>query len=450
MIKQLTVTYKTASATITYAEMGDIVINSSSDITITLPPSVTGLWFRVSSVGSGIVSISDGSVILNTLNANTQALYLANSSAGWWVSTGAQGEPGPKGDKGDPGEPGPQGETGPKGDKGDKGDTGLQGPKGDAGAQGEQGIQGPKGDKGDAGDTGPQGIQGPKGDTGEQGPEGAQGIQGPKGDTGDIGPKGDKGDTGDVGPQGPKGDIGETGPQGETGIQGPKGDTGETGPQGIQGIQGVAGADGKSAYQTAAENGYSGTETAFNEALAVVTESVEKDFKVLSSAPTSATVGVLGQRAMLSATGDTYICTAASSGTYTWEKLAKNSETMGKAIYDTTNKAQDVFAYADTAAAAAQAAAESTAQTLVSTRQKQHTATTVTLTVAGWVNNIQSATISGLKANDTVIIAPEPDSQDDYCSAKVKCTTQMSGALLFGCSKTPSSALTVNIAILEV
>ena len=51
------------------------------------------------------------------------------------------------------------------------------------------------------------------------------------------------------------------------GIQGPQG---EVGPQGPQGPAGVAGADGKSAYQTAVESGYSGTETAFNEALADV------------------------------------------------------------------------------------------------------------------------------------------------------------------------------------
>lgn len=61
-------------------------------------------------------------------------------------------------------------------------------------------------------------------------------------DTGEV----TKGDTGPVGPQGPQG------PQGVEGPEGP---------------QGPAGADGKSAYQTAVEAGYSGTETAFNEAL---------------------------------------------------------------------------------------------------------------------------------------------------------------------------------------
>lgn len=77
-------------------------------------------------------------------------------------------------------------------------------------------LVGPKGDKGDKGEQGPKGDRGP------------QGIQGPNGETGEIGP---------VGPQGLKGDKGDTGPQGQPGL------------------------DGKSAYQLAVDNGYSGTIT---------------------------------------------------------------------------------------------------------------------------------------------------------------------------------------------
>ena len=232
-----------------------------------------------------------------------------------------------KGEKGDTGAQGEQGIQGPKGDKGDTGLQGEKGDKGDTGAQGPAGADGKDGVsvthawlgtilsvtsasgtssadlKGEKGEQGIQGIQGPKGDTGEQGPQGIQGekgdkgdaftyddftaeqlaaLKGEKGDTGERGPQGEKGDKGDTGAQGPQGEQGIQGPQGEQGIQGPagpKGDTGEQGPQGIQGPQGVqgpegpqgpagvAGADGKSAYQTAVEAGYAGTETAFNEAL---------------------------------------------------------------------------------------------------------------------------------------------------------------------------------------
>lgn len=108
------------------------------------------------------------------------------------------------------------------------------------------GPQGPKGEKGDAGPQGPAGEQGPvgpEGPKGEAGKDGAQGLQGPKGDTGPQGPKGD------TGLQGPKGDKGDTGPQG------PKGDTGAQGPAG------ATGPAGKSAYEFAVDNGFSGTET---------------------------------------------------------------------------------------------------------------------------------------------------------------------------------------------
>ena len=119
-------------------------------------------------------------------------------------------------------------------------------------------VRGPQGIQGETGPQGPQGIIGPIGLTGPQGPEGPQG---PAGETGPRGPQGEQGIQGEQGPTGPQGPAGETGPRGPQGIQGPTGPQGETGPQG------VAGTDGKSAYQTAVEAGYSGTETAFNTAL---------------------------------------------------------------------------------------------------------------------------------------------------------------------------------------
>ena len=68
--------------------------------------------------------------------------------------------------------------------------------------------------------------------------------------------------------KGAKGDTGTQGPQGETGLQG------ETGAQGPQGNPGAAGAAGKSAYQAAKDGGYTGTESAFNTALAQVSSKI--------------------------------------------------------------------------------------------------------------------------------------------------------------------------------
>ncbi len=210
-----------------------------------------------------------------------------------------------------------------KGPKGDQGPVGPQGPKGDQGIQGvpgkdgTSGVQGPAGKDGhtpvitisendtwviDGVDTGKP-SRGPKGDVGTDGGKAAPtkveikngfwfiddvstGVraQGPKGDTGAVGPQGPQGETGPVGPQGkqgipgtqgPKGDPGvagkdgapgadgKQGPQGlkgDPGVQGPKGDTGAIGPQGPAGPKGDAGANGKSAFEIAKSNGFTGTE----------------------------------------------------------------------------------------------------------------------------------------------------------------------------------------------
>lgn len=200
-------------------------------------------------------------------------IYIYDAVKGWVNNGPLQGAKGEKGDKGDPftysdftaeqlaalkGEKGDAGARGPKGDIGEtgpKGDTGARGPAGADGVSATHSWNGTtltvtsasgtssanlKGEKGDTGEKGDPGVQGPEGPQGIQGPQGEQGIQGPAG---------------------PKGDTGEQGPQG---IRGPQG---VQGPEGPQGPAGVAGADGKSAYQTAVEAGYAGTETAFNEAL---------------------------------------------------------------------------------------------------------------------------------------------------------------------------------------
>lgn len=203
---------------------------------------------------------------------------------------------GPQGPQGVQGEQGAQGARGPQGIQGV---AGAQGPKGD---QGEQGIQGPAGPQGPAGAQGPTGAQGPAGAPGKDGtslyiediyptlaalrnaiPAGNDKMYMVEADrecyiwseikndwtsVGKLqGPEGPQGPEGKQGVQGPKGDTGAQGPQGEQGIQGIQGAQGAIGPEGPQGPAGVKGTDGKSAYQTAVEAGYSGTETAFNTSL---------------------------------------------------------------------------------------------------------------------------------------------------------------------------------------
>lgn len=204
-----------------------------------------------------------------------------------------------RGPQGPQGVQGAQGAQGARGPQGIQGVAGAQGPKGD---QGEQGIQGPAGPQGPAGAQGPTGAQGPAGAPGKDGtslyiediyptlaalrnaiPAGNDKMYMVEADrecyiwseikndwtsVGKLqGPEGPQGPEGKQGVQGPKGDTGAQGPQGEQGIQGIQGAQGAIGPEGPQGPAGVKGTDGKSAYQTAVEAGYSGTETAFNTAL---------------------------------------------------------------------------------------------------------------------------------------------------------------------------------------
>lgn len=230
--------------------------------------------------------------------------------------------------------PGSVNVRGPQGPQGVQGAQGAQGERGPQGIQGVQGVQGPKGDQGVQGIAGPAGPQGPagaQGPTGAQGPAGAPGKDGtslyiedtystlaalrnaiPAGNdkmymveenqechiwsenasdwvsVGKLqGPAGPQGPAGEQGVQGPKGDTGAQGPQGEQGVQGIQGPQGAAGPEGPQGPAGVSGQDGKSAYRTAVEGGYAGTETAFIDALANVPGHVQDTTKHITAAERS-------------------------------------------------------------------------------------------------------------------------------------------------------------------
>ena len=69
MLRQKRVALKTGSASLSYAEMGDIVCSSASSITISLPTPSPGLWYRISNVGTGTVSIGDITTLKNTEQA---------------------------------------------------------------------------------------------------------------------------------------------------------------------------------------------------------------------------------------------------------------------------------------------------------------------------------------------------------------------------------------------
>ena len=76
-----------------------------------------------------------------------------------------------------------------------------------------------------------------------------------------------------------------------------------------------------------------------------------------------------------------------------------------------------------------------------------YTQLTVTLTVAGWSDNSQTVTASGVTANNAVVVSPAPDSYRSYGEFGVYCSAQAANSLTFVCDSVPDVALTVNIFI---
>ena len=115
---------------------------------------------------------------------------------------------------------------------------------------------------------------------------------------------------------------GDTGPEGP---QGPQGVPGEQGPQGPTGPAGADGAAGKSAYQSAMEAGYSGTETAFNTALKDVPGHIGDTTKHITASEREAwdgkqgkLTGTAGQFVGFDADGNAVAVAANSSVTVTF------------------------------------------------------------------------------------------------------------------------------------
>lgn len=73
---------------------------------------------------------------------------------------------------------------------------------------------------------------------------------------------------------------------------------------------------------------------------------------------------------------------------------------------------------------------------------------TATLTAAGWSDNTQTVSVTGVTADNMVICSPAPLSYTAYAAAGVYCFSQSAGSLTFKCSTTPSDDLTVNVAII--
>ena len=71
----------------------------------------------------------------------------------------------------------------------------------------------------------------------------------------------------------------------------------------------------------------------------------------------------------------------------------------------------------------------------------------ITLTVAGWSDNSQTVTASGVTANNAVVVSPAPSSYSSYGEFGVYCNAQAANSLTFVCDSVPDVALAINIFI---
>lgn len=363
---------------------------------------------------------------------------------------------------------------GPQGPQGVQGEQGAQGTRGPQGLQGIQGIQGPNGEKGDPGATGaegPRGVQGPEGPVGPQGPVGPAGKDGtslyiedsyptvaalknaiPNGDTkmyfvrengecyiwsetandwvsvgalqGPIGPQGPQGIQGPQGKEGATGPAGRDGAQGPQGIQGPQG---VVGPEGPQGPAGVAGADGKSAYQTAVESGYSGTETAFNSSLAAVPSHIAD--KTNPHEVTKTQVG-LGNVDNVKQAPYTHVTDKSNPHGVTKAQVGLGS------VDDTSDMNKPV----------------STAQQTAINACKVKRASVI-LPTASWSNLSQTVTISGITVNSKVDIQMDATSLGVLIDSGTSAIwmENNNGTITAKCiGEKPSADMTVQVTITEV
>ncbi len=75
-------------------------------------------------------------------------------------------------------------------------------------------------------------------------------------------------------------------------------------------------------------------------------------------------------------------------------------------------------------------------------------AVTASLAAASWSNKSQTVSVTGVTADNNVLVAAAPASRTAWNDAEVYCSAQAAGTLTFTCSTVPTAALTANVIIL--
>lgn len=153
---------------------------------------------------------------------------------------------------------------------------------------------------------------------------------------------------------------------------------------GPRGDTGPKGEDGKGPYEVASANGYTGTEATFNQALTAFPYHNARHLPE-GADPIKVQTGNI------------------ADGAVTKAKLAADAKSRGLAV---------------------------------------------TLPASGWANNQQTVAVSGVTADNNVLVAAAPSSRTVYNDAEIYCSQQGEGSLTFSCTTAPAADVTANIIIL--
>lgn len=74
---------------------------------------------------------------------------------------------------------------------------------------------------------------------------------------------------------------------------------------------------------------------------------------------------------------------------------------------------------------------------------------TISLVSTDWSSHSQTKTVSGVTADNTVIVSPAATSAADYAAAEILCTAQGTDSLTFTCTTDPTNNISVNVVILN-
>ena len=228
------------------------------------------------------------------------------------------------------------------------------------------------------------------------------------------------------------------------------------------------GAQGKSAYQTAAEAGYMGTEAAFNSALRDVPAHIaDSDVHVTVAQKSEWDNKAESIHAARHAAGGADPITPASigadpSGSAAAVQSNLDGHTVNSAAHITEadrtkwDGKQDKLTFDATPTAnSTNPVTSGGVKTELDKKADAPKSVSVTLAAASWDSTAktQTVTVTGVSATETAqMITPTPAlaSQTAYYDAGILCTGQAAGSLTFTANTIPTADLTVYVVIQEV